>query len=107
MKELTKIFSYDGNPVTMKSENSVVYVNLTEIAKAFPGKQLSKNLQSDEIREYITVLSRMRNRIPSDYLRVINGRTVNGGFRGTWAHQKVALRVCQKLSTEFCNLGRY
>lgn len=38
--EMGKIFSYNGNNVTMRVRKGVVYVNLTEVAKAFPDKIL-------------------------------------------------------------------
>ncbi len=31
----TSIFRFKGNDITMKQENGIVYVNLTEVAKSF------------------------------------------------------------------------
>jgi phage antirepressor YoqD-like protein len=93
------IFSYNGNSITMRNENGNVYVNLTEVAKSFPDKNLSKIINSQEISDYISRLSTITNVILPDLLIVKNGGS--NGEHGTWAHQKVALRVCQKLSTDF------
>jgi phage antirepressor YoqD-like protein len=89
-----QIFNYYGSNITMKKENGNVYVNLTEIAKAFPEKNLSQIVNSQEIRDYVNKLAAIRNYIAPDLLQVINGI-------GTWAHQRVALRVAQKLSADF------
>ena len=94
METNIQIFNYNGTDITMKKENGCVYVNLTEIAKAFPEKNLSQIVKSQEISEYVQELAAIYNYIAPDLLQVINGV-------GTWAHQRVALRVCQKLSTKF------
>jgi len=99
MNTSIQIFNYNGSNITMKNEHGDVYVNLTEIAKAFPEKNLSQIVNSQEISEYVQELTEIRNYISADLLRVIKGGNPNE--QGTWAHQKVALRVCQKLSTKF------
>ena len=93
------VFNYNGNSITLKKENGNVYVNLTEVAKSFPEKNLSSIINSQEIREYINRLSEIKNFSSIDLLKVTRGGDVS--LQGTWAHQKVALRVCQKLSTDF------
>ena len=93
------VFNYHGNAVTMKTENGIVYVNLTEFAKLFPEKNLSSIINSKEITDYVSRLSEIRNLSSADLLRVTRGGDV--AKQGTWAHQKVALRVAQKLSTNF------
>jgi phage antirepressor YoqD-like protein len=95
----TNIFQYNGNNITMKKENGNVYVNLTEIAKAFPDKNLSQIINSQEINEYVCELSKLQiySLAENQLLTTVRG----GNNPGTWAHQKVALRVCQKLSTQF------
>lgn len=97
--EMGKIFSYNGNNVTMRVRNGIVYVNLTEVAKSFPNKNLSHIINSQEIKEYCRALSEIQNCISADFLIVSKGGDVSK--QGTWAHQKVALRVAQKLSPEF------
>lgn len=90
--------SYNGYEVELtKNENGIVYVNLTEVAKAFPNKNLTSIVNSQEIKEYCETLSKLKNFSLADLLIVKRG----GSDNGTWAHQKVALRVAQKLSPEF------
>ncbi len=95
-----QIFNYNGSNVPMtRNENGVVYVNLTEVAKAFPNKNLSKIVNSIEIKEYCKALAEITNVSSADLLIVSKGGDVSK--QGTWAHQKVALRVAQKLSPDF------
>ena len=95
--EMGKIFSYNGNNVTMRVRKGVVYVNLTEVAKAFPDKNLTHIINSQEISDYCEKFSKLQNCSLADLLIITRG----GNNPGTWAHQRVALRVAQKLSTEF------
>ena len=76
-----------------------MYVNLTEVAKAFPKKNLTQIINSQEIKEYCESLSKLQNYSFVDLVVVRKGAPNLGG--GTWAHQKVALRVAQKLSPDF------
>lgn len=93
-----QVFSYNGSEVSMtRNENGVVYVNLTEFAKPFPSKNLTQIINSQEIKEYCEALSKLQNYSLADLLLVKRG----GNDNGTWAHQKVALRVAQKLSPDF------
>lgn len=89
-----QVFNYNGTNITFQLGNGDVMVNLTEVAKAFPSKNLSTIVNSKEVKEYISKMVAIKNFIATDLLRVENGI-------GTWAHQKVALRVVQKLSPEF------
>ena len=81
----------------MRLQDGTVYVNLTEFAKPFPGKNLTQIVNSLEIKEYCDALSKLQNYSLADLLQVTRG----GNSNGTWAHQKVALRVAQKLSPDF------
>jgi hypothetical protein len=90
----TSVLPYNGTNITFELANGDVMVNLTDVAKAFPSKNLSQIINSKEIKEYVDRLAAIRNYIASDLLQVENGV-------GTWAHQKVALRVAQKLSPDF------
>lgn len=93
-----QIFNYNGSNVSMtRNENGIVYVNLTEVAKAFPNKNLTQIVNSQEIKDYCESLSKLQNYSLADLLIVKRG----GNDNGTWAHQKVALRVAQKLSPDF------
>jgi phage antirepressor YoqD-like protein len=95
--EMGKIFSYNGKNVTMRVRKGVVYVNLTEVAKAFPDKNLTHIINSQEISDYCEKFSKLQFCSLADLLIITRG----GNNPGTWAHQRVALRVAQKLSTEF------
>lgn len=94
---VSKIFAYNANNVTMRVQNGIVFVNLTEVAKAFPDKNLTHIVNSLEISDYCEKFSKLQNCSLADLLIVTRG----GNNSGTWAHQRVALRVAQKLSTEF------
>lgn len=99
LTEMSEAFSYEGNKVTMRLDNGVVFVNLTEVAKAFPDKNLSQIINSKEIQEYTAKLSaKLKIYSSADLLKVTRG---GNGNQGTWAHQRVALRVAQRLSTDF------
>jgi hypothetical protein len=94
---LEESFDYQGESVLFQVERDGM-INLTAIAKRFPEKTLSKILKSQEMKEYLKRLSERQNCLSLDLLRVIHG---NSKLQGTWAHPKVALRVCQKLSPDF------
>ena len=96
---MSNVFSYEGNNVTMRLENGVVFVNLTEVAKAFPSKNLTQIINSKEVQEYASKLAtKLQIYSLADLVQVTRG---GDGSHGTWAHQRVALRVAQKLSTDF------
>jgi phage antirepressor YoqD-like protein len=99
--QLNQVFNYNGTDITFLFEDGNVMVNLTEVAKAFPEKNLSDIINSKEISEYIEKLSEIGIYSSLDLLIVTKGNYSDGRKQGTWAHQKVALRVCQKLSTQF------
>lgn len=97
---VSKTYDYNGHNVPMaRCDNGIVYVNLTEVAKAFPNKNLTQIVNSQEIKDYCESLSKLQNYSFTDLLIVKKGAPNLGG--GTWAHQKVALRVAQKLSPDF------
>ena len=75
----------DGINVRMRKMNGYILVCLTDFARLFPDKNLSTIINSKEM---------------TDLLQIIKGGNVSQ--QGTWAHQKIALRVAQK----FCYLGR-
>lgn len=97
--ELFSVFNYEGEGVSFKKENGVVYVNMTSVAKKFPNKNLSKIANSDEITNYVNRLSEITNVRSADLLIIRKGGDVSK--QGIWAHQKVALRIAQKLSVDF------
>lgn len=70
-------------------------VNATEMAKPF-GKLAASWLRNQATQDFITELAAMRNRIPSDLVKVTNG---DGG--GTWMHEDVAMEFARWLSPAF------
>lgn len=95
---MSRAYDYKGHRVSItRTQNGIAYVNLTEVAKAFPTKNLTQIVNSQEIKEYCESLSKLQNYSLADLLIVKRG----GNDNGTWAHQKVALRVAQKLSPDF------
>lgn len=81
--------------------NGYILVCLTDFAKPFPDKNLSTIINSKELTDYVGRLSEIKNFSSSDLLQVTRGNHSDGREQGTWAHQKVAIRVAQKLSTDF------
>ena len=94
----TSVQLYHGTQISFELGSNVM-VNLTDVAKAFPNKNLTQIINSVEIKEYCEALSKLQNYSFVDLLTVRKGAPELGG--GTWANQKVALRVAQKLSPEF------
>lgn len=94
-----RIFSYDGNNVRMCKMNGYILVCLTDFAKPFPDKNLSHIVNSKELTDYVARLSEIQNCISTDLLQVTKGGDISQ--QGTWAHHRVAIRVAQKLSTDF------
>ncbi|WP_290144997.1 KilA-N domain-containing protein [Muribaculum intestinale] len=79
-----QIFNYNGSSVPMtRNENGIVYVNLTEVAKAFPNKNLSTIVNSQEIKEYCESLSKLQNFSFADLLIVKKGAPNLGGYATT------------------------
>lgn len=97
--EMGQIFSYYGNNVRMRKMNGYILVCLTDFAKPFPDKNLSHIVNSRELTDYVARMSEIQNCISTDLLRVTKGGDTTQ--QGTWAHHRVAIRVAQKLSTDF------
>lgn len=53
-------FDYNGNIIPFEKGNDVM-VNLTSMAKAYPDKNLSTIVNSQEISDYCTSLSKLKN----------------------------------------------
>lgn len=90
-------FDYNGNVIPFE-KGSDVMVNLTAMAKAYPDKNLSTIVNSQEISDYCASLSKLKNFSFADLLIVKKGAPDLGG--GTWAHRLVAIRVAQKLNSD-------
>lgn len=97
--DMGQIFSYNGNNVRMRKMNGYILVCLTDFAKPFPDKNLSTIINSREITDYVARMSEIKNFSSVDLLRVTKGGAATQ--QGTWAHHRVAIRVAQKLSTDF------
>lgn len=98
---ISRIFNYNGNNVTFKTDNGVVYVNATQMAKPF-GKRPAKWLELPSSKEFISVLTDVRK---SDIAMI---RSDKGGISGgaTWLHEDVAIEFSRWLSPTFsiwCN----
>jgi hypothetical protein len=108
MKETIKVFKFNGADVPMRSADGEIFVNLTQVAKRFPDKNLSQIINSQEIKDYCDALLKLKNCSLKDKseirfyssadLLIVRKGGINGG--GTWAQRKVAIRVAQKLSPE-------
>ncbi len=99
--DMGQIFSYNGNNVRMRKMNGYILVCLTDFAKPFPDKNLSTIINSREITDYVARMSEIKNFSSLDLLKVTKGNHSDGREQGTWAHHRVAIRVAQKLSTDF------
>src|SRR5690554_2561033 len=104
MKSNLKVFEYEGKNITFDLGNGDVMVNVTEVARAFPNKNLTQILNSKEMLEYLQELGKgldpklqIYSLADSQYVKVVRG----GNNNGTWVHQRVAIRVAQKLSPKF------
>lgn len=97
--DMGQIFSYNGNSVRMRKMNGYIFVCLTDFAKPFPDKNLSHIVNSKELTDYVARMSEIQNCSSADLLQVTKGGDVSQ--QGTWAHHRVAIRVAQKLSTDF------
>jgi len=98
---MEKLISYKGNAFHYENRDGNIMVNVTEFVKAFPDKKsnLSHYIESNEIQEYVKILADMQNLRSVDLLEVKKGGVP--GATGTWAKRKVALRIAQRISTEF------
>ncbi|MGJ1499659.1 phage antirepressor KilAC domain-containing protein [Sphingobacterium spiritivorum] len=98
MNQLTKLFSYNGNEVTFRTNEGVAYVNATQMAKSF-GKRPSKWIELPTTESFLSELEAVRKSDRSTLIKSINGV-------GTWMHEDVALEFSRWLSPTFsiwCN----
>ena len=89
-------FDYKGSQISFEKGKNVM-VNITSMAKPFPEKNLTQIINSQEINDYCISLSKLQNYSLADLLIVRRG----GNNNGTWAHRLVAIRVAQKLNSDF------
>ena len=96
---MNSLLVYKGSEIHYEQNNGNLKVNVTEYAKAFPKKNLAQIINSAEIQEYIQIFSDIYNYSSADLLEVRKGGKYDE--QGTFAHPMVAIRIAQKLSTEF------
>lgn len=104
MNKLTKLFSYNGNEVTFRSEKGIAYVNATEMAKPF-GKHAWKWLELPSTIDFLNALSENRSLAKNQLVISVKGGN-DPSKRGNWFHEDVALEYAQWLSLDFklwCN----
>lgn len=97
-QEIT-VYKYNNHNVSFLNGEDTM-VNATEMANAF-NKSPNHWLRNSSTKEYIATLAALRNRNPSDLVKVTNGD--NGG---TWVHKDVAIELARWLSPTFaiwCN----
>ena len=97
LDEIATIFNYNGNDITFADDKGNVYINMSQVAKSFPNKNLTTILKSKEINDYVSIFSKLKNFSLADLVIIIRGGTNSG----TWVHSKIAIRIAQKLSPEF------
>lgn len=117
---ISRIFNYNGNNVTFKTKNGVVYINATEMAKPF-GKKPAEYLRLPSTNEFIHAVAK-RIEHPDNQSIILNVGfshivdnqlviTYKGGVpgaskQGTWLHEDIAIDFAQWLSIDFrlwCN----
>lgn len=101
MTEFIKVFEYASDEIAFKTDNDLLMVNATDMAKAF-GKRTSDFLSNKQTNELINCIS-AETGIPATELVVVNQ---GGSTQGTWMHEDVALVFAQWLSPAFylwCN----
>lgn len=115
----TQLFNYNGNNVSFRNENQIVYVNATEMAKNFD-KQVKHWFENPSTHEYIHTLARHKglkakgenptSLNTSDLAKLYPSLVfvVKGGLnpQGTWMNEDVAIEFARWLNPSFaiwCN----
>lgn len=99
MNELIKQ-TFEGQNITFKSIDNVVYVNATEMANKFD-TQVGNWLMTDTAKALVEEISSLTE---ISVNQLVTKKRGNGG--GTWMHEDVALAFAQWLSPKFwvwCN----
>ena len=103
MTNLKKLFNYEGINITFNTNDGVVYVNATEMAKPFGDSKRPKNWFSNQsTTQFLDALSKGRNLPLESLVKIIRG----GNEPGTWLHEDVAIEFSRWLSPAFsiwCN----
>lgn len=94
-----EVVNIDHNRFAAEILRDNARVNMTQMARAF-GKRPADWLRTEEAREYIQFVTRVKKCVLADLVEVRNGGTP--GTNGTWCNSRhVALRFAQWLSPEF------
>lgn len=96
--------TFQGQTITFKSDEGVVFVNATEMAKPF-GKLVADWTRLSSTKNYLEELSSVMGNPISQLLTSKKGNT--GEYvQGTWMHEDVAMEFARWLSPKFaiwCN----
>lgn len=104
MKELTKLFDYNGSPIQFDVIDGQVMMNATLAAKAF-GREPIGIFKTKSWKEYESALLEMKPNLRSDDIQYVKQGGVSGE-QGTWIHQELALEFSRRLNPKFgiwCN----
>lgn len=101
---MSTIFNYNNANITFKTDNGEVFVNATEMAKAF-GKRPNDYFNLQATKELISALQTITSKNGNDDYQIVI--TERGGTNPcTWMHEDIALDFAQWLSVDFkiwCN----
>ena len=94
-------YEWDGSSISFNLSGNGTMINATEMAKAF-GKRPVDWLRFDQSKNFIKVLSKVRNHTLEELVYVVKG----GNHPGTWMHEDVAIEFARWLNPLFgiwCN----
>jgi hypothetical protein len=99
------ILTYQGHNFEQREQDG--YVNLTQMAKAFPRKEVKDWKRTESYSSYLAAVSSEVNIPASQLLVSLKGNSIQFE-QGTWAHPLIAIAFAQWLSPEFhvwCNIN--
>lgn len=91
-----QVFLYNKSPVSFMVEDGGTMISATQMAKAF-GKQPAHWLISQSAKEFIALLSDVKQICQSDLVRIKRG----GVDAGTWMNEDLALEFSRWLTPKF------
>ncbi len=100
MNQLT-VFNFDSNAISFRNVDGVIMMNANEMSRPFE-KRPYDFLQLASTRNYLEELSKTRNTVLDEFVKVVKG----GANPGTWMHEDVAMEFARWLSPSFaiwCN----
>lgn len=96
-----QVFRYNETPVTFELGEGSIMVNATQMARPF-GKTTKDWLRTNSAKDFIDILSAVRQICLTDLVKVVQG----GNQQGTWMHEDAAMEFARWLSPAFaiwCN----